>query len=474
MTFISLEFTAFFAVFFVLFWFVFNRRAKGQNWLLLIGSYIFYGWWDWRFLILIMISSLCDFEVGKAMARTKSPKFRKRLLYVSLAVNLGILGFFKYFNFFLDSFKSLIAPLYTWDGFSTLDIILPVGISFYTLQTLSYTIDVYRGKIEATDDALSFFAFVSFFPQLVAGPIERAGDLLPQFQRERTFNYDQAADGMRQAAWGFFKKMVVADNCGIYMDAAIGNYENVSGATLLFASFCGGVRLYCDFSGYSDIAIGTARVLGFNLSKNFDYPYFARNMSEFWRKWHITLISWFNDYILLWLKGRTRYKIARNIFVIFFVSGFWHGANWTFVIWGIIHALLFLPLIFFGRKRYRHPPGHNRILPTWREFFAMSKVFWVFTIVGILFVSKDLTTAFGVWRNFIDPDLFTIPEIPAFEIIFVIPLFVVEWWQRTRDHGLDFTGRKLSSVQRWAVYFLVVFTVLLYGGQPTEFIYFQF
>ncbi len=474
MSFTTLEFGVFFALFFALYWFVFQGRLRAQNLLILTASYVFYGWWDWRFLILIFVSSLVDFTVGQGMKRTDDPRKRKHLLWVSLAANLGMLGFFKYFNWFIDSFRSAFSLFAPVQGLDTLNIILPVGISFYTLQTLSYTLDVYRHKLEPTDKVIDFFAFVAFFPQLVAGPIERATHLLPQFARTREFSYAGATDGLRQVAWGLFKKMVVADNCGIYAREMLDHYEQYSAASLFLGAIVGSFQLYCDFSGYSDIAIGTARILGFDLMKNFDYPFFARTMPELWQKWHISLITWFRDYIIGFLKGFTKAKLVRNIFIIFLITGLWHGANWTYLVWGLIHALLFLPTILFRRKRYRKGVAHDRLLPTGRETFQMARTVFLFGYVGVIFLEPSLAEAYGFYRQSFTTSWLIPPVPPEPEVAFIFLLLAVEWPQRTREHGLDLTGRDIPTPLRWAGYFALIAIILLYGGSPSEFIYFQF
>lgn len=474
MSFNSLEYGIFFALFFVLYWFVTNRNLRWQNILILVSSYIFYGWWDWRFLILIFTSSLADFLIGQGLNKTEDKRKRKWLLYASLAVNLGILGFFKYFNFFLDSFKALFGNLSPVAEWSTLDIILPVGISFYTLQTLSYTFDVYKGKLKATDDIVSFFAYVSFFPQLVAGPIERATSLLPQFQKKRVFTYERAADGTRQVMWGLFKKMVVADNCGIYVWENLLNYQDQTGSTLFFATILGTFQLYCDFSGYSDIAIGSARILGFDLMKNFDYPFFARNIAEFWQKWHISLITWFRDYLIGWLKGYSKFKLVRNIFIIFLITGLWHGAAWTYIVWGLMNALLFMPIILGKRVRYRKPVAHGRMLPTLKEFWQMFRTVTIFGCVGIMFLSGTVYDGFAIFKYIIHPSFFSLPDPPTPRIYAFLILIAVEWVQREQEHGLDFSNRKIPAAIRWLIYLFLICCILFYGGVNQEFIYFQF
>jgi D-alanyl-lipoteichoic acid acyltransferase DltB (MBOAT superfamily) len=319
-----------------LYWFAFNRNIRIQNILLLTASYIFYGWWDYRFLALIAFSSVLDYIVGLELSKSEGKIKRKLLLMASLTVNLGFLAFFKYFNFFAESFTEAFTLLGQPFSLSRLEIILPVGISFYTFQTLSYTIDVYKKKLSAVRDPVAFLSYVSFFPQLVAGPIERATNLLPQFLKKRVFDYAKSIDGMRQILWGLFKKIVIADNCAVYVNDIFSNHADYNGSTLLLGGVLFAFQIYGDFSGYSDIAIGTSRLFGFDLMKNFAFPYFSRDIAEFWRRWHISLSTWFRDYLYIPLGGSRGGKLMnlRNVFVIFLVSGFWHGANWTFILWG--------------------------------------------------------------------------------------------------------------------------------------------
>ena len=352
MLFNSLDFAIFLPIVFVLYWFVTDKRLQWQNLLIVVVSYVFYGWWDWRFLSLLFFSSSVDYWVGLVLEREQSPSKRKLYLWASLGTNLALLMFFKYYNFFVDNF--VIA--FTFFGINisarSLNIILPVGLSFYTFQSMSYGIDVYRRKLKPTKDFVTFLAFVSFFPQLVAGPIERATHLLPQFYIKRNFDYDKAVDGLRQALWGFFKKMVIADNCAVHADMIFNNSSEYTGSTLLLGAFFFAFQIYGDFSGYSDIAIGISRLFGFDLMKNFNFPYFSRDIAEFWRRWHISLSTWFRDYLYYPLGGSRGgvLKTIRNTLIVFLVSGFWHGANWTFVVWGLLNALYFMPLVLSHRN----------------------------------------------------------------------------------------------------------------------------
>ena len=355
MLFNTLDFAIFLPAVFLIYW-LFKIHFKFQNFIIVLASYIFYGWWDWRFLSLILFSSIVDYGVGLKLKNEEKQVKRKILLWISIIVNLGFLGFFKYYNFFLDNFVSAFSFFGKEITVNSLNIILPVGISFYTFQTLSYTIDVYKKKLEPTKDFIAFSAFVSFFPQLVAGPIERATHLLPQFYKKRTFDYALAVDGLRQILWGLFKKVVIADNCAEYANWIFNNSADASGSTLILGAIFFTFQIYGDFSGYSDIAVGTARLFGFDLMKNFAFPYFSRDIAEFWRRWHISLSTWFRDYLYIPLggsKGGTLSKV-KNTFIIFIVSGFWHGANWTFIVWGALNAIYFLPLLLLGKNRKLH------------------------------------------------------------------------------------------------------------------------
>ena len=344
MLFNSFEFLIFLPAVFLLYWFVF-KPLKWQNLFVVAASYLFYGWWDWRFLILIAITTFCSYASGLLIQKYAGRRTRRRIVCATnILLNLIILGIFKYLNFFGENFALLLDALGFKCDWVTLDILLPVGISFYTFQALSYTIDVYRGNIQPTRNIVAFFAFISFFPQLVAGPIERATNLLPQFLVPRKFDYAKAVDGMRQILWGLFKKMVVADNCSVAVNMIFDQYQSLDGFTLFIGGLLFTFQIYGDFSGYSDIAIGTARLFGINLMRNFNYPYFSRNIAEFWRRWHISLTTWFRDYVYFPLGGsrRGKWKTIRNTFIIFLVSGMWHGANWTFICWGAYNALLFM------------------------------------------------------------------------------------------------------------------------------------
>ena len=477
MVFNSIDFAIFLPIVFILYWFVF-KNLKAQNILIVIASYVFYGWWDWRFLFLIAFSTLVDYAVGIYLEREKNASKRKLLLILSITVNLGLLGFFKYYNFFVDNFVASFSFLGMNISKSSLDIILPVGISFYTFQTLSYSIDIYRRKLPATNSILEFTAFVSFFPQLVAGPIERATNLLPQFQKIRVFNYGNAVEGLRQILWGLFKKIVIADNCAKYANMAFNNYEDYSGSTLLLGAVFFTFQIYGDFSGYSDIAIGTSRLFGFKLEQNFAFPYFSRNIAEFWRRWHISLSTWFRDYLYIPLGGSkgTTFKKVRNVFIIFLVSGFWHGANWTFIVWGGLNALYFLPNMLLNKNRtYIDTIASNTMMPSLREIISVGTTFSLTVIAWVFFRAENVSHALMYLAKIFSSSLFVIPEFrPKNLIILIVVFMAIEWLGRKQEFAIS--KPHLSKITQWLFYYILVYIIYFYGqfGENIEFIYFQF
>lgn len=432
------------------------------------------------FFHLIIFSTVIDYFIGLGLSRNNSIFKRKFLLFISIFVNLGFLGFFKYFNFFIDSFHSA----FMFFGFSfsdySLKIILPVGISFYTFQTLSYTIDVYKGKLKATTDFISFSAFVSFFPQLVAGPIERATNLLPQFQRKRQFNYDNSVDGMRQILWGFFKKIVIADNCAVFANYAFENYNILNASTLILGAIFFAFQIYCDFSGYSDIAIGVSRLFGFNLMKNFAFPYFSRDIAEFWRRWHISLSSWFRDYLYIPLGGSRGGNKIRNTFIIFVVSGFWHGANWTFIAWGAINAIYFLPLLLTNNNRTNmNIVAHNKYLPSINEFLQIISTFTLTTIAWIFFRSDSIYDSFGYLSRIFKSSIFNAPnfentELALTTILLVLLFIMIEWIGRENEYAISKIGLKWNRLLRFLFYYIIIISMFYFGRSEQQFIYFQF
>ena len=483
MLFNSIDFAIFLPIFFMLYWFAISHKLKLQNFLIVAASYLFYGWWDWRFLSLILFSTLIDYSIGIGLSKEDNISKRKILLWISILVNLGFLGFFKYYSFFLDNFVTA----FSFFGYSInpqgLHIILPVGISFYTFQTLSYTIDVYKRKLKPSKDFIAFSAFVSFFPQLVAGPIERASNLLPQFYRKRDFDYSKAVDGMRQILWGLFKKIVIADNCAKYANEIFNNSADYSGSTLLVGAVFFTFQIYGDFSGYSDIAIGTSRLFGFNLKQNFAFPYFSRDIAEFWRRWHISLSTWFRDYLYIPLggsRGGTWIKV-RNTFIIFIVSGFWHGANWTFIVWGALNAIYFLPLLLTNKNRnHLETVAQGKFFPKIKELSFMLLTFGLTVFAWIFFRAENIGHAFNYILEIFSSSLFEIPMFAgrrsAFTTILIIGIFVlIEWQGRQGQYAISDIGHKWYRPLRWTFYSLLIFAIGMFmPSVESPFIYFQF
>lgn len=483
MLFNSIDFAIYLPIVFLLYWFVFQRNIRVQNFFIVVASYVFYGWWDWRFLSLLMFSTVVDYSVGIALSRTDDSRRRKMIFLASIVVNLGFLGFFKYYNFFADNFVAAFSFFGMKFHASTLKIVLPVGISFYTFQTLSYSIDVYRRKLEPTRDFVAFTAFVSFFPQLVAGPIERATNLLPQFFTQRQFDYLKARDGMRQILWGLFKKMVIADNCAQFANEAFGHYTHMSGSSLALGVFFFSIQIYCDFSGYSDIAIGTARLFGFSLMRNFSYPYFSRDIAEFWRRWHISLTTWFRDYLYIPLggsRGNTWLRV-RNTFIIFLVSGFWHGANWTFIAWGALNAIYFLPLLLtHSNRKNLDVIARGRSLPGIAEFMQMVITFLLTDLAWIFFRAETIGQAFAYIHHIFSASFFTLPHFSDMSranltLVLTGLMLLMEWMGREQEYAIEILGLRWNRPLRWAMYALIIFCIGMFTPtHQTPFIYFQF
>lgn len=475
MLFNSFVFFVFVACFWVLFWFVFNKKLWQQNLLVLLASYVFYGWWDYRFLSLLAVSSAVDYLLGKRIQATARPSMRKLLLCCSLLVNLGMLGLFKYYNFFVSE---LILAFQSFDfelSPRTLNIILPVGISFYTFQTLSYTIDVFRGKLAPTTDPIRFFAFVSFFPQLVAGPIERASNLLSQFDHIKKFNLERTKRGIRQIVWGFFKKIVIADNCGSLVDEIFTNHQSLPPHALWLGAVYFAFQIYGDFSGYSDIAIGLSRVFGFDLMVNFRYPYFSRDIAEFWRRWHISLSTWFRDYLYIPLggsQGGVSSKI-RNTIIVFLVSGFWHGANWTFLVWGALNAAFIIPLMFSGRNRHNlNEVAADSRFPSIREVWHMSLTFVLTCVAWVFFRSASIGLAFTYVKGMVALDLDAEWYGHFGMLIPIVFLLLVEWVNRKSEFP-EFASVK-NPVIRLVIYGALIYITIVMSKTAQDFIYFQF
>lgn len=494
MLFNSIEFFIFLPLVFVGYWWVFGHLLRNskhqltcQNAFIVLVSYVFYGWWSWRFLVLIALTTLSSYLSGIGIGQATSQSHKKAWAGANIAINLFILGIYKYYDFFVTS----LAQCLQIDAQAhLLHLVLPVGISFYTFQALSYSIDVYRGKLQPTRNLLAFTAFLSFFPQLVAGPIERATNLLPQFLRGRTFQYAQGVDGLRQILWGMFKKVVVADNCAFFVDPIFANIEAQNATTLALAAVMFTFQIYGDFSGYSDMAIGIGKLFGINLMRNFNVPYFSRDIAEFWRRWHISLTTWFRDYVYIPLGGSrptlpagkensTLYRkllITRNTFIIFLLSGLWHGANWTFVLWGAYHALLFLPLILLERNRkYTQVVAPNRLLPSAKETAQMLLTFVLVTLGWIIFRADNIAMVHLYFSKLLTPSLWTLSAISN-KILILLPVLLMlgmEWYNRGQEHGLSIDHIKYKPL-RYALYYSLAFLVAICMGPEQSFIYFQF
>ena len=480
MLFNSLDFAIFLPIVFLLYWFVAQKNLKLQNALIVVASYVFYGWWDWRFLLLIIFSTVVDYLIGQRLRTEEKQSKRKTLLWTSIVVNLGFLGFFKYYNFFLENFVDAFSLFGMQINANSLNIILPVGISFYTFQTLSYTIDVYRKKLKPTKDFMAFAAFVCFFPQLVAGPIERATNLLPQFYKKRTFEYHKAVDGMRQILWGLFKKIVIADNCAEFANQIFNNSADMNGSTLVLGAIFFTFQIYGDFSGYSDIAIGTSRLFGFDLKENFATPYFSRDIAEFWRRWHISLSTWFRDYLYIPLggsRGGTWMKV-RNTFAIFLVSGFWHGANWTFIIWGALNAIYFLPLLLTNNNRKNlGVVAEGKLLPSFRELFAMLTTFGLTVFAWIFFRAENISHAFTYVGGIFSESILNMPLFFN-ELLFLclILFIIIEWFGRNNKFAIQSLYCIKNNYLRNSMYLLLTLLIVFNWFKESEstFIYFQF
>ncbi|MBQ0733121.1 MBOAT family protein [Aquimarina celericrescens] len=483
MLFNSLDFFIFLPVVFIIYWFIFYKNIKIQNSFILVASYLFYGMWDWRFLFLILASTIVDFFVGQTIHHSTSDKTRKAWLWVSVIFNVGLLGFFKYYNFFIGSWVDFISILgYDLKSTWTLQIILPVGISFYTFQTMSYSLDIYYKRLTPTKDFIAFATFVSFFPQLVAGPIERASNLLSQITTKRIFNYNQSSEGLKLILWGLFKKVVIADSIAPIVDDIFANYTQYPASTLVLGVSLFSFQVYGDFSGYSDIAIGTAKLFGIELMSNFKFPIFSRNVAEYWQRWHVSLSTWFRHYVYIPLGGSrvSKLKSVRNIIIIFLVSGFWHGANWTFIVWGGVHAAFYIPVFLMGRNRIymNNVVAENRWFPTITEISQILLTFALVTFSRVFFRSESITDAFGFLQQIFTNFTYDTYQHPLgyrmIDYFILLALFVVYEFIIRRDERSPFKFK--SKVVRFVMYTLVILGMLLFFDDNIDrsFIYFQF
>ena len=487
MLFNSLDFLFFLPIVFLLYWFVAKNNLKFQNMILLVASYYFYSCWDWRFLFLLVFSTLLDYFTGLKMSNSKTTESKKTWFWLSICVNLGLLGVFKYYNFFTTSFTDLLHSFGLNVNPHTINVILPVGISFYTFHGVSYVIDIYKDRIKAERNFIDYSVFVSFFPLLVAGPIERATHLLPQIKNKRFFDSTKAIDGLRQILWGLFKKIVIADQCAEYANLIFNNSADYFGATLVLGVVFFAVQIYCDFSGYSDIALGVSRLFGIELLKNFSVPFFSRDISELWRRWHISLSNWFKDYVYIPLGGSKGgvSKQIRNVFIICLLSGLWHGANWTFIVWGLLNAIFIFPYFIFKKtKTSSEIVAQGKLLPTFKESYSMASTFGLFCFSLIFFRATDITQA----ANYV-ADLFTgllnkqsyieMINLLYWEIGYTTPLFIciffiIEWLGRESNYSLERIGSRFNKPILWLFYYTLIITIIFFSGQEQQFIYFQF
>lgn len=486
MVFNSVSFLIFFTAFFLLYWFVVNKNLNRQNLLLLAGSYIFYGLADWRFVSFLIGVSALNFYLGIHIEKAKNPTYKKVLLYIGLFTGIGVLAFFKYYNFFVVSFQDLFQLLNVNLNLQTLNIIVPLGISFFTFRSISYLLDIDNGKIQSTKDWIVFFNYVSFFPALLAGPIDKARSFIPQLEKNRIFDYNNAVAGLQQILWGLFKKIVIADNCAYITNNIFGNYESLPASSLLLGAFLYAIQIYADFSGYSDMAIGVSRLIGFNVTKNFDFPFFSQNIAEFWQKWHMSLTSWLTEYVFTPLSIKFRdYDKLGLIFAIvinFTICGIWHGANWTYVLFGFLHGCYFIPLILKGTINKKRKIAKDRLLPTFREFTNMVMTFSLVMFTFIIFRSETIYQAYNYFKGLFSLSVFTNP-IPSLSLstldtlaitLFITLMLAVEWLNREKEFGLQIDYIK-QPYFRIGVYYAIIFSILFFGAiSSSEFIYFKF
>jgi len=476
MFFNSVHFALFLPIVFMLYWALSKKSLTYQNLLLLVASYFFYACWDWRFLFLLIFSTALDYFTGIKMYQAQTISSKKFWFWLSIFVNLGFLGIFKYYNFFADSLASALESIGFHANFWTLKVILPVGISFYTFHGLSYVIDIYKGKIKPEQNIISYSLFVSYFPLLVAGPIERATHLLPQVKRKRVFDYNKAMDGVYQIIWGLFKKVVIADSCAIYANEIFNQYESMNSLSLLLGAFYFSFQIYGDFSGYSDIALGTSKLFGIDLLRNFNFPYFSRDIAEFWRRWHISLSSWFRDYLYIPLGGS---KVGlgmkiRNTFIIFLVSGFWHGSNWTFIVWGGLNALYFIPLLITNKNRnHIKIVAEEKNLPSIKEAGQILVTFALTAFAWIFFRANTVGDAFqyikGIFKFDFSVQYFSFERYSPELLPLIFGFLLMDWYARKNEHPV------IGSYQTAKV-LLVITSILVFGvfSSVSDFIYFQF
>ena len=482
MLFNSISFAIFLPIVFILYWFATKGNIRLQNILLLVSSYFFYASWNWHFLFLLIFSTLLDYFSGLKIYNAEDRNRKRFWLWLSISINLGFLAVFKYYNFFISSFADGLSLIGVGSNFNTLQVLLPIGISFYTFHGLSYVIDIYKDRIKPERNFIDYSVFVSFFPLLVAGPIERATHLLPQILKKREFDYNKVVDGLRQILWGLFKKIVIADNCAYYANEMFNHSASHNGSSLVIGAIFFTIQIYGDFSGYSDIALGTARLFGIDLLRNFAYPYFSRDIAEFWRRWHISLSSWFRDYLYYPLggsRGGTWLKV-RNTIIIFLVSGFWHGANWTYLVWGALHAIYMLPLVLSNRNRnHIEIVAAGKLLPTVKDVLKIISTFGLVAFALIFFRADNIKHALSIIGEIFSSSLFMAPHFPGESkvgklVIVLFAFMIIEWLGREEHYALAKFGLNWHKPLRHAFYYAILIMLFYFGGSEQQFIYFQF
>lgn len=477
----SVTFGIFFLTFFLIYWLIANKSLKAQNLFILFASYVFYAWTDWRFLSYIVGISILNFYLGIYIDKSRNPRHKQIFLYIALLQGIGGLLFFKYFNFFISSFQDAFQLFGINLGIHALHIIIPLGISFFTFKTLSYVLDIYNEEIQPCTDWIVFLSYVSFFPTLLAGPIDRAKTFIPQLQKKRVFDYSQIINGLRQILCGLFKKAVIADNCSVYTNQIFSDYHNLPASSLLVGAFLYAIEIYADFSGYSDMAIGFSRLLGFKVTRNFNYPFFAQNISEFWRKWHMSLTTWLTDYVFTPLNFTFRrygtLGLIMAIIINFTICGIWHGANWTFLLYGFLHGCYFIPLILRGNLNKKEAPAKGNRLPSFREFANILGTFTLVMLTLIIFRSNSITEAFQYYISLFSLSLFSLPIIDGANIrvvlFLILVLLLVEWLQKDKEYALQISTIGSMPI-KWSIYYTLIFCIVKYGGVQASFIYAQF
>ncbi len=481
MIFNSTTFFAFFGIFFILYWFAFHKKLKQQNILLLMSSYVFYAWTDWRLLSYLIFVSILNFYLGIYIK--KSTKYKRTLLYIGLLQGVGGLFFFKYYNFFIGSFNSLFESLNISFDIQTLQIIIPIGISFFTFKTISYLLDVDKGKIEPTTNGVVFFNYVSFFPTILSGPIDKAKSFVPQLEKNRVFNYKEAIDGLRQILWGFFKKIVIANNCAVISNEIFNSYTDYSGSSLVFGLFFYTIMLYADFSGYSDMAIGFSRIIGFNITKNFDFPFFSQNIAGFWRKWHISLTIWLTEYVFTPISIALRNYASKGLIIAiiinFIICGIWHGASWNYVLFGFLHGIYFIPLILRGKLNKKKKIAPNKLFPSLQEFINISSNFILVMLTFVFFKYQNLDDAWNYLATIFSKSLFSVPDFSGMKhaiitIVLIIIFTCIEWMGKADEYAIQRIVDNYKKPLRYLFYYLIILSLFWFSGEEHQFIYLQF